>query len=188
MHKLESLDINNIPQLISVPTEHAFRALRSADRLYSQTKNMLVLLQKSSPSVHVQSGRNSIRSNHHEATVYLLATLTFHAHWNCRHDTHHTVARGRHAIFTPISKTTFFGNLQLTSNCPKMQTITGRRLERMDVSSLQSVRGYEVHLAIIDTQLSILPETIFRTLDQVTILHLNVANNMLTTLEPFLHT
>ncbi len=61
-------------------------------------------------------------------------------------------------------------------------------MERMDVSSLQSVRGYEVHLAIVNTQLSILPETIFRTLDQVTILHLNLANNMLTTLEPFLHT
>ena len=69
-----------------------------------------------------------------------------------------------------------------------MQRISGNELRRVDVGALSGLRGYEVRLDIVDTQVSLIPETLFLTLDRISMLSLNLNNNMLKTLEPFSHT
>src|SRR5690606_25036896 len=56
------------------------------------------------------------------------------------------------------------------------------------VGSLSFLRGYRVSLSITNTSLSHFPSTIFHTLSRVNLLDLNLSNNQLTTLEPFIAT
>lgn len=67
-----------------------------------------------------------------------------------------------------------------------VQSVSGPRVKRVDVGAFHALRGYEVHLSVTNTEIAQWPEALFLTLGQVTLLHLDLDDNLLTTLEPFL--
>ncbi|VDP12477.1 unnamed protein product [Soboliphyme baturini] len=64
--------------------------------------------------------------------------------------------------------------------------VEGRQIKRLATDAFRNLRGYKMHLSLANTKVSRFPAQVFSLLNHITFLELDLSDNYLETLQPFL--